>query len=60
MITTRDIVEAWEAMTYEDVSYFEDSWDRYLAGEDEPCSEAATGLHQVSNGSCDLCGSKNR
>ena len=58
-IRTQDIIEAWEAFDGDDVSTFFLEWDGYLAGDDEPCGESADGLHQVSDGSCDLCGSKN-
>lgn len=31
-----------------------------LTGQDQPCPQDPSGIHQVTDGSCDLCGSKNR
>lgn len=53
-------VEAYEAYDGQDVSSFLHEWEDYLAGTDEPCPGSADGLHQVTSGSCDQCGSKNR
>lgn len=53
-------VEAYEAFDGDDLSVLLHAWEDYFAGEDEPCSGRADGLHQVTDGSCDMCGSKNR
>lgn len=53
-------VEAYEAYDGDDVGTFIHVWEDYFAGEDEPCPEAADGLHQITAGSCDQCGSRNR
>lgn len=52
--------EAYEAYDGDDVGTFIHTWEDYLAGEDEPCPATDDGLHQVTSGSCDQCGSKNR
>lgn len=59
-VTTNDILNAYDAFDGEDVGTFTGAWDDYLAGRDTPCPERADGLHQVTEGSCDMCGSKNR
>ena len=54
-----DLIEAWESLDG-DVDAFISAWASYADGVDSPCPEAGDGLHQVTDGSCDLCGSKNR
>lgn len=53
-------VKAYEAFDGDDVGQFTHDWEDYLSGLDEPCPQTADGLHQVTHGSCDQCGSKNR
>lgn len=53
-------IEAYEAYDGQDLGFFLHIWEGYLAGEDEPCPETDDGLHEVTAGSCDQCGSKNR
>lgn len=53
-------VEAYEAYDGDDVSAFIHAWEDYFSGQDEPCPETDDGLHQVTSGSCDQCGAKNR
>lgn len=58
--TINALIEAWEAFGYDDVSVFIHHWEKYLAGYDFPCPKHPAGIHQVTDGSCDLCGDKNR
>jgi len=59
-ISTSDVVNAWERFDGDNVDTFFWWWDLYLAGKDFPCPESPSGIHQVTDGSCDLCGDKNR
>ena len=56
----RRMIEAYEAYDGQDVDAFIAAWTEYLTGADSPCPETADGLHEVTEGSCDQCGSKNR
>ncbi|AOS94933.1 MULTISPECIES: hypothetical protein [Mycobacterium avium complex (MAC)] len=58
--TLFDFVEAYEAYEGNDVGWFIQSWQAILAGRDTRCPETRDGLHQVTHGSCDMCGEKNR
>jgi hypothetical protein len=60
MVNLFDFVEAYESYDGDDVGNFIAQWEQYLAGHDFPCKETPTGLHQVTDGSCDMCGDKNR
>ena len=62
-----DVIKAYEQwiggrypLWSKNFDVFADAWSRYLTGRDVPCPDDPCGLHQVSDGSCDLCGSKNR
>ena len=55
-----DFVDAYERYEGDNVDVFITMWQGYLAGEDYPCPESPTGIHQVTYGSCDNCGDKNR
>jgi hypothetical protein len=55
-----DFVKAYEAYEGDDVGNFIHQWQQFLAGKDCPCPETPDGLHQVTHGSCDMCGDKNR
>lgn len=59
LATVDALIEAYEAFDG-DLDGFIDAWNDYTAGLDFPCPEHPTGLHQVTDGSCDLCGDKNR
>ncbi|MFT4284292.1 MAG: hypothetical protein QM598_05600 [Protaetiibacter sp.] len=52
---------AWEAFDG-DVDGFLSAWVSYLTGADNPCPDdpSGAGLHYVTDGSCNYCGSKNR
>lgn len=58
-ITTSQILNAYDDFQGEDVGIFTTIWDVYLRGEMEPCKDAADGIHQITSGSCDICGGKN-
>lgn len=60
LATVDALIEAYEAFDGSDPSTFIDAWNDYTAGLDFPCPEHPAGLHQVTDGSCDLCGDKNR
>lgn len=53
-------VEAYVSYHDDNMAFFIHEWSNYLAGVDTPCPETDDGLHQVTSGSCDMCGSKNR
>jgi len=65
-ITTSDVLNAYAAFDGDNVAVFTEAWDKFLAGEDEPCRGGqyndiiGDGLHNVTDGSCDECGAKNR
>lgn len=56
LATVDELTEAWEAMTSEDVSYFIQSWNDCITGQDFACPKAATGLHEEIDGVCENCG----
>lgn len=60
LATVDALLEAYEQFSGEDASVFVDSWNDYTAGLDFPCPYSPAGIHQVTDGSCDLCGDKNR
>jgi hypothetical protein len=60
LATVDALIDAYEAFDGHDISVFVDAWNDYTAGLDFPCPEHPAGLHQVTDGSCDLCGDKNR
>lgn len=68
-VAVEELIEAWEAFDADvprssshslDVSVFFEAWGRYLTGRDTPCPNVAHGVHDVTDGSCNNCGSKNR
>ncbi|AOE43844.1 hypothetical protein SEA_SPEEDDEMON_1530 [Gordonia phage SpeedDemon] len=61
MATLNDFVEAYEAYDGDNVGTLIHMWERfYLPGIETPCPDLRTGgLHQITDGSCDLCGAKN-
>ncbi|MDD4865585.1 MAG: hypothetical protein PHQ28_00145 [Mycobacterium sp.] len=58
--TLFDCIEAYDSYDGDNVDYFIRTWEKILAGEEFPCPATADGLHQVTDGSCDMCGDKNR
>lgn len=58
--TVDTLIDSYEVFDGDDLSVFIDAWNDYTAGIDFPCPETPSGSHQVSDGSCDLCGDKNR
>ena len=60
LATVDELLEAAEAHGDFHDPEFIDAWNAYTAGEDFPCPNAQNGLHVVTDGSCDLCGDKNR
>jgi hypothetical protein len=64
-VWTSDIIDAYEEFDGDDLGAWQEAWDRYLAGTDTPCRSVdgeiyGDGIHQVTDGSCDRCGAKNR
>lgn len=55
LATVDALLDAWEGYDSE-FSVFVDAWNDYTAGINFPCPEHPAGLHQVTDGSCDLCG----
>lgn len=60
LATVDALIDAYERFDGADPAVFVDAWNDYTAGLDFPCPEHPAGLHQVTDGSCDLCGDKNR
>lgn len=60
LATADALIDAYDVFTGPDISVFIDAWNNFTAGIDFPCPENPTGLHQVTDGSCNLCGDKNR
>ena len=60
LATVDALIHAYEAFDGNDITLFVDAWNDYTAGLDAPCSQDRAGIHQVTDGSCDLCGDKNR
>jgi sugar phosphate isomerase/epimerase len=60
LATADELIDAWDAFDGDNVSVFIDAWNAYTAGEDFACPESPDGLHDVSDGSCNGCGDKNR
>ena len=58
-LSVLDLIRAYEEWT-EDLDVFAYHWEKFLTGQDRPCPQNPSGIHQVTDGSCDLCGSKNR
>ncbi|WP_026820027.1 hypothetical protein [Arthrobacter castelli] len=59
LATVDALIEAYEAFDG-DVDGFISAWNDYTAGLDFPCPEDPAGIHDVTYGSCDQCGDKNR
>ncbi|MDL5351149.1 hypothetical protein [Microbacterium sp. zg-YB36] len=59
LATVDELLQAWDEYRGDETA-FVDAWNAYTAGEDFPCPEAFGGVHEVTDGSCDACGDKNR
>lgn len=59
LATVDELLDAWEAFNG-DVDGFITAWNDYTEGKDFPCPNVAHGVHDVTDGSCNNCGSKNR
>lgn len=59
LATVDALIDAYDSFDG-DVAVFVDAWNDYTAGLDFPCPKHPAGIHQVADGSCDLCGDKNR